>query len=335
MANTAKSSPRATALLPILSILLSACAGPQSALDPAGPAANTIAGLWWGMLGFFSLVLCVVVSLWIYASRRKPQIVDEAQQQRIHRRWIIGGGIILPLSTVLVLLTFGIPAGQQILPLPVVDEDALQVEVTGHRWWWQVRYPSGEVITANEFYLPLNQPVDVQLTTADVIHSFWIPRLNGKIDLVPGRTHTQRLRASRAGPMRGQCAEFCGSGHAHMVLQVQVLPAAEFEAWLQARSQPVAVAAEHAEAAQAFAEHCGDCHRIAGVSDGAGAPDLTHVGSRRLLGVTQHHQQRISVLQWLRSHPTFLEGGSTPDHRLIAAHKHPKIAAWLETLSND
>lgn len=303
-------------------------------LAPAGPAAEIISRLWWGMFSFFTLVLVVVVALWIYALRRQKSTSDEARAHKIHLRWIIGGGILLPLSTVTVLLAFGIPAGQQVLLLPD-EKPAMAIEVVGHRWWWEVRYPDANVVTANEFVLPVDHTAEVHLTTADVIHSFWIPRLNGKVDLVPGREHLLRLRASTTGPMRGQCAEFCGTGHAHMVLDVNVLPQAEFDAWLQRRQQPVQVPPEHAAAAEAFTENCGQCHRVAGVSDGNAAPDLTNVGARRLLGITRRSDQQVSIQQWLRRHPTYLEGGATPDHRLIAADQHQTIAAWLETLGND
>lgn len=316
------------------SLALVGCEGPQSILDPAGPSALIISRLWWGMFSFFTLVLIVVCALWIYAMRRQSSPKGEEHARRVHNRWIIGGGILLPLISVVVILFFGIPVGQEVRAEPENGPPGIRVEVVGHRWWWEIRYPDAGVVTANEFYLPAGEPVDVYVTTADVIHSFWVPRLSGKIDLVPGRTHHIRLQAESAGPMRGQCAEFCGQGHAHMVLDVQAVAATEFDAWLQARQQPVAVPERHEEAVQAFRDHCGECHRIAGVSQGSGGPDLSNVGARRLLGIRNSDAPR-TIEQWLSSHPTFLEGGSSPNHRLLAADDHKKIAAWLETLGND
>lgn len=325
----------AHAVLIALGVALAGCEGPQSILDPAGSSALIISRLWWGMFAFFSLVLIAVCALWIYAMRRKGSALSEEHARRVHNRWIIGGGILLPLVSVVVILLFGIPAGQKVRAGPETGTPGLRVEVVGHRWWWEIRYPDASVITANEFYLPVGKPVDVYVTTADVIHSFWVPRLSGKIDLVPGRTHHIRLQANTAGPMRGQCAEFCGSGHAHMVLDVHAVSQQEFDAWLNARQQPVAVAEQHQQAAGAFGEHCGNCHHIAGLSEGGAAPALSNVGDRRLLGVQLQGAEALSIEQWLSVHPTYLIGGASPDHRLIAPDQHKKIAAWLETLGND
>jgi cytochrome c oxidase subunit II len=310
------------------------CEGPQSALNPAGPAAQTIAQLWWGMFTFFSAVLLAVVVLWLYAMKRPYQTHDEAQARRIQMRWIIGGGIILPMTSVLVLLSVSIPAGQRILTLPT-STPPLRIEVIGNRWWWAIRYPDSGVITTNQLYLPVDQVVDVYVSTADVIHSLWVPRLAGKIDLIPGRTNHLRLLASTLGSMRGQCAEFCGNGHAFMVLEVEVLAADDFAQWLSRRQTPVTVVPEHQQGAAAFSEHCGACHRVAGITAGGNGPDLTQVGGRRLLGPEPRDGQPFTVSTWLATHPTGFEGAATPDHRQLAVGQRDPIAAWLETLGHD
>lgn len=321
-------------LLVAISFTFAGCSGPQSILDPAGPSALIISWLWWGMFAFFTLVWLVVVCLWIYASRRQNEAPDSQRARLIHRRWIIGGGIILPLTSVTVLLVLGIPAGQRVL-LSNTDKAPMRVEVVGHRWWWEIRYPDASVVTANQFYLPVERPVDVYVTTEDVIHSFWVPRLAGKIDLIPGRVNHIRLQASSMGTMRGQCAEFCGAGHAHMLLNVEVLAPAEFNAWLQRRQQDVEVPAEHSAGAAAFVEHCGHCHSVSGVTTGDSAPDLSDVGNRRLLGAGLQVEQRRSVSSWLATHPTWFEGVKTPDHRKLAPERRSEIAAWLETLGHE
>jgi cytochrome c oxidase subunit 2 len=329
---------RLVVLMPL--VLVVGCSGPQSALDPAGPAARAAAGLWWGMFGFSLLVLALVVFLWLYATARKAEAMDDKASRKLGQRWIIGGGLLLPFASILALLLFGIPAGHRMLPLPLGTGDVkgdtgditndtkpLRVDVIGHQWWWEVQYPETGVITANELHLPVDVPVNIRVTSADVIHSFWIPSLGGKIDVLPGRTNVLRLEASRRGSFRGQCAEFCGSHHAHMALAVEVHSRDDFDSWLRARQQPLAVDADM-PAIGAFKVHCGSCHRVAGISVGASAPDLTTVGARRLLGGRPRRDYH-AVAHWLKSAEP---GNRMPDHRQMAPQFLEDIALWLETL---
>jgi len=211
--------------------MFSGCAGPFSMLDPAGPAAATAAWLWWGMFTAFTLVLVAVCGLWLYAMFRTPPSRDEAQTRRMERRWLIGGGLVLPMVSIVLLLSFGIPAGHSMLPLAPDEGDAFEVRVTAHQWHWEVRYPDRDVTLLNEVHIPAGRPVDVHLSSADVIHSFWVPRLGGKLDALPGRTQVLRLQADEPGLYRGQCAEFCGTGHTHMHFSVIAHSAEDFAAW--------------------------------------------------------------------------------------------------------
>jgi cytochrome c oxidase subunit 2 len=181
------------------------------------------------MFVYFTLVTAVVIALWYYAMRR-PAEVDSPRANRI---WIIGGGLVLPLLSIVALLAAGIPVGRQMAPLPSDTGDVLRIDVTGHQWWWEIRYPDSAITLRNELHIPVGTPVDIHLTTADVIHSFWVPRLGGKLDTIPGRTNILRLQADEAGLYRGQCAEFCGLHHAHMQFTVTVHPPEEFARWLQ------------------------------------------------------------------------------------------------------
>ncbi len=317
-----------------MTLMATGCGGPQSALDPAGPSAWMISWLWWGMFSFFTLVFFVLVGLWILAMRRQKEPASQEQARRIHNRWIIGGGILLPLISVTAILAFGIPAGQR-LQLLDPDDTPLIVEAIAHQWWWEFRYPELGITTANHLYLPVGQTVEIRGSSQDVIHSFWVPRLGGKIDLVPGRVNTLRLRASATGSMRGQCAEFCGTGHAHMIFAVDVLQGVAFRRWQSARQQPVTVPPEHQAAATAFQDNCGQCHTVNGVSTGSGAPDLTDVGARRLIGAGLKRGRSLSVREWLTDHPRAGEIGlALEDHRQ-APDQLNLIAAWLETLGND
>lgn len=195
------------------------------------------ADLWWGMLAFSTLVLLVIVGLWLYAIHRAPCSYDDAGRSRVHRRWIIGGGIILPTVSIAVLLAFGIPAGHRMLPLPLDGAQPLRIDVTGHQWRFEVRYPDSGARLENRMVIPVGLPVDIHVTSADVIHSFWVPRLGGKIDMVPGRTNVLRLQADEPGEYRGQCAEFCGTRHAHMGLTVEAISPEAFEGWLDRERQ--------------------------------------------------------------------------------------------------
>ncbi|MDO9465880.1 MAG: cytochrome c oxidase subunit II [Thiobacillus sp.] len=218
-------------------LLLVACAGPQSTLAPDGPAARIVADLWWAMFIVAALVLLAVVGLWVHALFRPHREHDDAARRRIDRRWIIGGGIILPSVSVAVLLAFGIPMGHRMLPLPLSGEMPLKIEVIGHQWRWEIRYPDQGIVSADHLVIPVGRAIDFHVDSADVIHGFWIPRLGGKIDAIPGRTNVLRLRADQPGLYRGQCAEFCGAGHAHMMLTVEALDAAAFDAWVETHTR--------------------------------------------------------------------------------------------------
>lgn len=214
-------------------LLVTGCSGPFSTLDPAGPSAAGVAGLWWGMLAFAVLVLLAVIGLWLNAMLRTQNKGSDRQLRRTRQRWIIGGGLLLPMGSIVVLLAFGIPVGHNMLPLPVDKGETLRIDVTGHQWWWQTSYPASGVQLIDELHIPVGVPVDLHLGSADVIHSFWVPRLGGKLDMLPGRTNVLRVQADEAGTYRGQCAEFCGLDHARMQFTVTAHAPGDFETWLE------------------------------------------------------------------------------------------------------
>lgn len=218
----------------LLMFSLTGCSGPLSSLEPAGPSARAAAWLWWGMFSLYGVIMVVVIVLWFYAIRRPPRPLDAGQERRLHARWIVGGGLVLPLTATTLVLAFGVPLGQRMLPLPVAGDEPLQIEVTAHQWWWQVHYPQQGIELENEIHIPAGKPVDLQLTSEDVIHSFWLPQLAGKLDMFPGRVNTLRLEADRPGRYRGVCAEFCGVGHSHMAFVVTAHAAGDWQAWLDA-----------------------------------------------------------------------------------------------------
>ncbi|MGJ7457531.1 cytochrome c oxidase subunit II [Halomonas sp. MA07-2] len=336
-------------LVTSLSMGLAGCSGSHSILDPAGPAARDVAWLWWGMLIGFGLVFLAVVALWLAAFRprdraaRSPgqayspgQRYSPDEERRLGLRWILGGGILLPGVTILVLLAFGVPTGQRLLPLPLPGGEAPRViEVTGHQWWWEVRYPDdeGEVITANHLVMPAGEPVDFHVTGADVIHAFWVPRLGGKIDMIPGRINRIRLQADTPGVFGAQCAEYCGAQHAHMQLHLEAVPPEEFEAWLAARRvSPPEPADAHAPARDTFTEQCASCHRVAGLSLGDVGPNLSDIGARATLGAGTLAMEEGAIARWLAEHQRLKPGNRMPAHDQLSPEALEALGAWLETL---
>lgn len=185
------------------------------------------------MFGFSAAILCIIVMLWLYAMWRKPPSMTETEAYQIGNRWIIGGGLVLPIVSLTLLLSFGIPIGYRLLPLPLEDQNPLHIEVIGQQWWWEIRYVDAGIVTKNQLHLPVGRPVDIHVSSIDVIHSFWVPKLGGKIDAIPGRTNVLRLEADTVGHFRGQCAEFCGKGHAEMILFIEAHTPESFVAWME------------------------------------------------------------------------------------------------------
>ncbi|PAU76231.1 cytochrome c oxidase subunit II [Halomonas salipaludis] len=318
--------------------MLVGCSGDRSILDPAGQAAREVAWLWWGMLAFSTVVLVVITALWLYAFRGGRRVARSSRdEQRIARRWIIGGGLLLPGLSIVLLLAFGVPVGQRMLPLPLPDGQQVErIEVTGHQWWWEVRYPDaegGEVVTSNQLMMPVGEPVDFHVTGADVIHAFWIPRLGGKIDMIPGRTNVIRLEADASGVFGAQCAEFCGAQHTNMQLHVEAMPRDDFNAWLAERQAPPEQSDDHQAARDTFVEHCASCHRVAGVSDGQQGPDLSDIGDRVSLGAGRLAMEEGAIAHWLRHHQQLKPGNRMPSHDHLDAETLDALGAWLETLS--
>ncbi|MEX0900133.1 MAG: cytochrome c oxidase subunit II [Gammaproteobacteria bacterium] len=273
-----------------------------SALAAKGPVADAIATTWWIMFWGASAVLLLVMALLFYAMYRsnKPRLRTRA--------FVFGGGLVFPAVTLAALLIYGTGVGERITRSA---DSPLRVEVTGHQWWWEVRYP-GEpaVVTANELHVPVGVPVELTLHSSDVIHSLWIPSLAGKVDLIPGRTNLHRFEASEAGRFGGQCAELCGAQHALMKLTIVAQPQAEFDAWRAARATtpPVDVAG-----ARAFADAgCALCHRVAGTdADGTDGPDLTHLAARATLGADTVPNGPEHLRTWLASHGATVKPDNT------------------------
>jgi cytochrome c oxidase subunit 2 len=206
------------------------------ALDPQGPVSQAVADLWWLMLGLGGAVfVAVVVVLALGLFRRRPAAEQEPGRDRPNRfgRWFVVGGVVAPM--VILLVVFGATVRTMRLVPPTAPSDALVIEVVGHQFWWEVRYPDAGVTVTDELHLPVGRPVNLQLSSADVIHSFWVPALAGKVDMLPDYTNTLVLEADEPGQHRSRCAEFCGLQHTTMVLTVVAEPGERFDAWVAGR----------------------------------------------------------------------------------------------------
>ncbi len=206
--------------------MLSGCAGPLSTLDPGGPATNSIATLWWVMLAGAAALFALVMVLFALVIRQPGWGSGVSPA-----RWIVLGGLALPALVLLPLVAYALIAGERLLPLP--GSTPPRIEAEGHQWVWTFRYPDhGGVTTRNVLHLPAGTPVDIVVTSRDVIHAFWVPRFAGKIDAIPGRVNRLRIQADQPGDYEGLCNEFCGLGHAGMRFKVIVHRPEDFSAAL-------------------------------------------------------------------------------------------------------
>src|SRR5438270_5899468 len=260
-----------------------ALAAGQNVLHPHSPAEHRITVLWWVMLGVAAVGFALVAVLLARGRvRRHRAALPFGGGERGATALVIGLGIGMPLVLLTALFVWSDIFVIRSTAAPRPGSTSMTVQVTGHQWFWEIRYPGTTAVTANELHIPTRTRVDVEGTTADVIHSLWVPELNRKIDLIPGRTNSVLLYADRAGTYEGACAEFCGLQHAHMFLIVIAQPRAQFDAWLRDMQRPAALTTGAGE--QIFMNACASCHEIRGTdARGQVGPDLTHVASRTTL----------------------------------------------------
>jgi cytochrome c oxidase subunit II len=206
------------------------------ALDPQGPVSEAMADLFWLMLGLGAVVfVVVVVVLALGLFRRGREGEPQADRRRPDRfgRWFVVGGVVAPL--VILIIVFGATVNAMRFVPTTAPPEALVIEVVGHQFWWEVRYPDAGITTTNELHIPVGRHINLQLTSADVIHSFWVPELAGKLDLLPDRTNTLVLQADEPGEHVSRCAEYCGLQHTRMLLTVVAEPEQQFTAWVAER----------------------------------------------------------------------------------------------------
>ena len=321
-------------------LLLCSCSGSQSALDPQGPHAQQLASLFWIFTAVSAFVWLAVMGVLLAGlarpvpERPDPLVLAPAVERR--RLVIVGGAAVATLLTVVALTALSYLSQRQLF---AHERAGVAIKVTGYQWWWDVRYendfPERTFTTANEIYVPVGVPVTVKLAANDVIHSFWVPSLMGKLDLIPGQDNEIQFVASRPGVYRGQCAEFCGWQHAHMGLLVIALPSAEFQAWSEAQRAPAAAPAdaERQRGADLFASKaCVMCHTIRGTSAGSRVgPDLTHFGSRKSIASATLPMSRGNIAAWIID-PQGIKPGVNMPNVSIAAEEIDSLVSYLAGL---
>jgi cytochrome c oxidase subunit II len=326
----------------LLPTLLAGCGGSQNTLAPHSHAASDISNLFWVMTGVafggLGLVTGLLVWAWVTRRRRGFRATDSADPHPGEKpAWlvVIGGGVVFPLIVIVALFIVGDWAVLNVTQAPAASSTAMTVDAVGHQWYWAFRYPGTKAVTADELHIPVDTRVNLVATTADVIHSFWVPELNRKIDTIPGRQNRILLYADKVGVYRGQCAEFCGLQHAHMGMLVDVEPKAQFQAWLRKQSAP-AVAPTTALARRGkdafLSGPCSSCHTIRGTSArGFVGPDLTHLASRTTLAGVLIPNSRSYLARWIVDSQHIKPGNQMPDFHLTGS-KLDALVAYLEGL---
>ena len=307
------------------------------ALSPEGPAAREIASLWWVMLWLGVAVFTLFVVLLVRGLLRGRGSAAEddagAVSPASRRRWLVLGGVVMPAVVLVVVLVATVDTMADLQTDG--SSDALQIEIVGHQWWWEVNYTAAGVTTANEIHIPVGRPVEFTLTSADVIHSFWVPQLGGKLDLLPEDENVLVLQADTPRVYRSQCAEFCGLQHANMAFVVVAEPADEFQAWLDAQSEPPAAPAAGAaqEGEQVFLQSkCIECHAIRGTSTPEKpGPDLTHFAARTSISAALLPDTPQQLRDWIADPQHFKEGTSMPAADLSDSDLEA-LAAYLQGL---
>jgi cytochrome c oxidase subunit 2 len=316
----------------VAAVAVGGCSGDSSVVEPKGPAARTVTDLWWPMLVTATAVFVFVAGMLLLAAARGRRRTED--QAKITPRWgepfIVVAGVVVSGVILVGFFLFSLVKVQALSDAG--RRPKLTVSVVGHDWWWEVRYPNGAV-SANEIHIPTGARVRLALDTDDVIHSFWVPRLGPKIDMVPGLHNTLWLEAAQPGVYRGQCAEFCGLQHANMIIRVVADTPADFEAWIAREAEPAAAEARGSPGRQVFdSQTCAGCHTVRGTAAlGKAGPDLTHFGRRDTLGAGVRPRTDDDLSRWITD-PQSIKPGVTMPPTTLSPDQLRALLAYLEGL---
>jgi cytochrome c oxidase subunit 2 len=332
--------------LALYALTSAACTGSQSILNPAGPNAGNVSRLWWLMFYVCAAVFLLVIGFLIVAlvrtrrgTNKSPLAPDTEPDEGRERRMrgVVTGAVVATIIILFVFLVASFTTSRSLYAL--ADPNNLRIKVNGQQWWWQVEYendvPSQTFRTANEIHIPVGRTVTLRLTSSNVIHSFWVPNLGGKRDLIPGHETTMWLRADTAGTYRGQCAEYCGLQHAHMAFVVVAEPVEQFNAWMEAQRRPAIqpASAEQQRGQEVFlSSPCVMCHTIRGTNASASvAPDLTHLASRQTIAAGMLPNTRGHLGGWVSNSQELKPGNHMPPNPL-APEDLQALLSYLESL---
>jgi cytochrome c oxidase subunit 2 len=316
---------RLGAAVGLLAVLGTACADTkQNVLEPEGPVARTLDKLWDPVFFIAGIFFFLVLGLVLFVAIRYREKDPDAVPKQLHGNTALElGWTALPAVIMLGVGIFTVSTIFDINERPK-GPDVVQVTVIGHQWWWEYRYPDHDVVTANELHIPINRKIDVGLESDDVIHSWWPPKLAGKVDVIPGRTNHMTIEADEPGIYYGQCTEYCGLSHANMRLRVYAHTDEDFEAWVDSQRAAAAEPADGGLAAEGRrifrTKGCAGCHTIAGYAAGEVGPDLTHFAGRDTFAGAIFDRTDQNLRRWLRDPPA--EKPMDPDHGLGMPNLH-------------
>ncbi len=331
-----------------LSLVLcgSSCGGIHNALNPTGPQAQNLSRLWWLFFIVCSVVFVIVMIAVLLSLKNRtgdsqsaavPEIEPPPEQER-KRRNVVISSVTVTVIILFVFLIASYSAGRS-MTTGIEHKNGLTVEITGHQWWWEVRYPDADAsnifTTANEIHIPVGVPVVFSLKGGDVIHSFWVPNLAGKKDLIPGKINTMWLQADKPGVYRGQCAEYCGLQHARMALWVVAESQEQFNAWRQSQTQtsiPPATDSQKRGQQVFLTSTCVMCHAVNGTPAGSNiGPNLTHVATRNMIAAATLVNTSEHLAQWIKDSQTFKPGNKMPQNNLSDADLQ-SLVDYLQSL---
>ena len=316
--------------------VLAGC-GRQSALEPRSDAARAIETLWWWMLAAACVVIggALVLLLVAWLRRRKAGFPLIGEREGVATGMVLTFGIVVPAVCLIALFTIANFEVSAKTDAPDPGSTPLTIRVVGNQFWWEVRYPGTEAITANEIHIPADTRVNVVATTDDVIHSFWVPQLNRKIDMIPGQSNRVLLYADEPGRYRGQCAELCGPAHSQMGMYVVAQPRDEFERWLDDMAAPARepTTDEQRRGREVFlTQGCADCHTIRGTeARGEIGPDLTHLQSRSTLAALAIPNDKGHLGGWVLD-PQHVKPGNRMPALNLDGPQFNDLLAYLEGL---